>query len=76
MWAALRPALFLSTPSARRATHSPQQMWRQCSQFLSTPSARRATVNAYRENKRLIISIHALCEEGDAGRAAYLTRRG
>ena len=33
--------------------------------FLSTPSARRATVNAYRENKRLMISIHALCEEGD-----------
>ena len=39
-------------------------------QFLSTPSARRATVNAYRENKRLIISIHALREEGDTPRPA------
>ncbi len=35
--------------------------------FLSTPSARRATV-WYRSNtKQEVISIHALCEEGDPG---------
>ena len=57
---------FLSTPSARRATH---RCWMptdsQC-RFLSTPSARRAT-----DGKPLgfwvkDISIHALREEGDS----------
>ena len=33
--------------------------------FLSTPSARRATEELEREMRKLFISIHALCEEGD-----------
>ena len=58
--------LFLSTPSARRATRSFLSLVRQPSRFLSTPSARRATIT-YTHNKALIemISIHALREEGD-----------
>ena len=35
--------LFLSTPSARRATWTTQQCLKQTAKFLSTPSARRAT---------------------------------
>ena len=57
---------FLSTPSARRATsqHLPPQvtLWR----FLSTPSARRATGWRSGDRDTLIISIHALREEGDS----------
>ena len=34
-------------------------------QFLSTPSARRATDLKHKYNQKLIISIHALREEGD-----------
>ena len=34
--------------------------------FLSTPSARRATAVLRAELERDVISIHALCEEGDA----------
>ena len=33
--------------------------------FLSTPSARRATLPFKRLVKDRVISIHALCEEGD-----------
>ena len=33
--------------------------------FLSTPSARRATTNKQSYGIMQIISIHALCEEGD-----------
>ena len=36
------------------------------SRFLSTPSARRATVITGRYGDMEQISIHALCEEGDA----------
>ena len=56
--------IFLSTPSARRAT-------RPCAapdlalQFLSTPSARRATDGVLVGRGRRAISIHALREEGD-----------
>ena len=58
--------LFLSTPSARRAT-------RRCikhsyyifKRFLSTPSARRATGKSQAVTEYKIISIHALREEGD-----------
>ena len=57
--------LFLSTPSARRATKtrykSEINQWR----FLSTPSARRATFLVDLEALLLQISIHALREEGD-----------
>ena len=35
------------------------------SKFLSTPSARRATVQDVSRAKSSVISIHALCEEGD-----------
>ena len=59
---------FLSTPSARRATHATQKFTMQKLKFLSTPSARRATfsgaLNGYTPKN---ISIHALREEGDAG---------
>ena len=39
----LRMPLFLSTPSARRATGSRHERCRWLPEFLSTPSARRAT---------------------------------
>ena len=60
-----RYSIFLSTPSARRATDGVQRLV-DIEQFLSTPSARRATDSNVdqlaRENE---ISIHALREEGD-----------
>ena len=58
--------IFLSTPSARRATFlvgclpAPPT-------FLSTPSARRATVFDVSVFFGIVISIHALREEGDSG---------
>ena len=56
--------LFLSTPSARRATRATNTGTR-ASPFLSTPSARRATTYKHVRKAATIISIHALCEEGD-----------
>ena len=60
--------IFLSTPSARRATpasiRSPMFF-----RFLSTPSARRATAGAVSVLLYPVISIHALREEGDSRRA-------
>ena len=60
---------FLSTPSARRAT-----VVQVCKlgdiEFLSTPSARRATRSILAYVRKLPISIHALCEEGDATKGA------
>ena len=55
---------FLSTPSARRATHRGRGGDIECL-FLSTPSARRATQDCRQLHQRQCISIHALCEEGD-----------
>ena len=40
------------------------------SKFLSTPSARRATRVVLIINQLIIISIHALREEGDSGYTA------
>ena len=57
--------LFLSTPSARRATRS-SRCCASTQQFLSTPSARRATVEVAAQSRLQFISIHALREEGDA----------
>ena len=57
--------LFLSTPSARRATGRHCPMWTLLRVFLSTPSARRATFNKIHKTKMKYISIHALREEGD-----------
>ena len=34
-------------------------------EFLSTPSARRATYSMDKNKMSMMISIHALCEEGD-----------
>ena len=56
---------FLSTPSARRATHS-DRIYFIKTKFLSTPSARRATKEAYIKQFNAMISIHALREEGDS----------
>ena len=42
-------------------------VYRTLYEFLSTPSARRATAQVQRGGPRRPISIHALCEEGDAG---------
>ena len=56
--------LFLSTPSARRAT-AYQRGGMKAAQFLSTPSARRATARRKWQTAKLSISIHALREEGD-----------
>ena len=57
--------LFLSTPSARRATaaHAKKARTRK---FLSTPSARRATEHIADIDFQVVISIHALREEGDS----------
>ena len=57
--------IFLPTPSARRAT---QEAWAdyRYHPFLPTPSARRATCHfAEIGQHRMIISTHALREEGD-----------
>ena len=68
------PELFLSTPSARRAT-APGCNYIYPERFLSTPSARRATIPPAAANDGVkIISIHALREEGDrTTKAAYTT---
>ncbi len=58
-------ALFLSTPSARRATCRSVQISNLHIQFLSTPSARRATGQIRVDGRAGHISIHALREEGD-----------
>ena len=58
--------LFLSTPSARRATFLLLMVLTSFMVFLSTPSARRATGMAFPPFCRSGISIHALCEEGDS----------
>ena len=57
--------LFLSTPSARRATAAVSSTTRAAA-FLSTPSARRATLRQAFQVQRYYISIHALREEGDS----------
>ena len=57
--------IFLSTPSAKRATYQPGER-RNARGFLSTPSARRATESRERSDRGHPISIHALREEGDA----------
>ena len=62
--AAMQPFKFLSTPSARRATREPTPRT-EAMQFLSTPSARRATKPETDIRIDKLISIHALCEEGD-----------
>ena len=56
--------LFLSTPSARRATNVRDQTDTNLI-FLSTPSARRATNFRETATAKTTISIHALREEGD-----------
>ena len=56
--------VFLSTPSARRAT-AKLYFTGLCRKFLSTPSARRATKGKEIHFKDVPISIHALREEGD-----------
>ena len=84
----ISPTVFLSTPSARRATLDGLQPKAFIAEFLSTPSARRATVPLIdgadtlrdfyprppRGGRRplgryiapaIVISIHALREEGD-----------
>ena len=63
--------LFLSTPSARRATYSVREVQRNAKKFLSTPSARRATGQGHQLRGCHRISIHALREEGDGGRNGF-----
>ena len=58
---------FLSTPSARRATHL-DAAYEPLNQFLSTPSARRATFLRPAVEDHIDISIHALRKEGDLDR--------
>ena len=60
----VRVHLFLSTPSARRATEEIYEKDK-IQLFLSTPSARRATCCLFFLRQVDIISIHALREEGD-----------
>ena len=66
MTAFLSLLIFLSTPSARRATGR-FRLRRFLAEFLSTPSARRATQPRTPYAYERAISIHALCEEGDSG---------
>ena len=58
-------SLFLSTPSARRATATRTSEIQLLFKFLSTPSARRATIALGDFIVAFVISIHALREEGD-----------
>ena len=62
--------LFLSTPSARRATSFWMIRGMLLLLFLSTPSARRATHAVRNPGERISISIHALREEGDLSQDA------
>ena len=64
--------LFLSTPSARRATTTILTALRHLEKFLSTPSARRATDFGLAHIQLLGISIHALREEGDCSSGSKL----
>ena len=57
--------IFLSTPSARRATPVVNDPAEKPELFLSTPSARRATARGRPRYAQSKISIHALHEEGD-----------
>ena len=57
--------VFLSTPSARRATSTRASWCHSTWIFLSTPSARRATNAGRKLTCHCQISIHALREEGD-----------
>ena len=59
--------IFLSTPSARRATQG-FAVFFEGHLFLSTPSARRATIPPTTTAPDTTISIHALREEGDLHR--------
>ena len=65
--------IFLSTPSARRATSAVQGDNRP-KIFLSTPSARRATTDVVKQRVDFFISIHALREEGDYHTFSILSR--
>ena len=67
--------LFLSTPSARRATYKTALKLRKV-EFLSTPSARRATQFDCLGGVNHLISIHALREEGDTSAAENLAVAG
>ena len=60
-----RANVFLSTPSARRATGKACAEVSKYAAFLSTPSARRATLQDLLLQHQHPISIHALREEGD-----------
>ena len=60
---------FLPTPSARRATCSTPAS-RSPTTFLPTPSARRATALGRAINGEVLISTHALREEGDVADCA------
>ena len=63
--ASVSQKIFLSTPSARRATRDIKPVRTEVLKFLSTPSARRATRLAGKAHHQQAISIHALREEGD-----------
>ena len=67
--------IFLSTPSARRATPALFGTLSVGIPFLSTPSARRATRHFPKPRFVKPISIHALREEGDKLRSATLSSR-
>ena len=62
----LHAYIFLSTPSARRATVPNLVYNLEEEKFLSTPSARRATAEDTQKAEAKQISIHALREEGDS----------
>ena len=49
----------------KRATSGLPQISKCCSLFQSTPSVKRATKDIDDFNKKVSISIHTLCEEGD-----------
>ena len=65
--------IFLSTPSARRATPAERQT-SSYEEFLSTPSARRATEDESSTLVKFSISIHALRKEGDCFSWSWCTR--
>ena len=67
-------SVFLSTPSARRATFRMLLNSALISLFLSTPSARRATIVCGVWPHIVSISIHALREEGDFPIMLYNTK--
>ena len=67
-WSVFTPCVFLSTPSARRATTQPHSRGRCTAYFYPRPPRGGRHVDKFIASFGTVISIHALREEGDVQR--------